>query len=428
MKKKIVLAYSGGLDTTVIIPWLKENYDCDIVAVCVDVGQEADWVTIKQRALDTGAIACYVADVKKEYVEDYVWPALKANALYEDKYLLGTSTARPLIAKVLVEYALREKAVAIAHGATGKGNDQVRFDLGIMAFAPGIEIIAPWRIWDIKSREEEIEYLRKRKIPAPTKKSDSYSRDDNLWHISHEGLDLEDPANEPSLNRMLKMTVPPEKAPNKPEYVEIEFEKGIPVSVNGEKLDGVSLIRTLNKIGGAHGVGLVDLVENRVVGMKSRGVYETPGGSILYYAHQELEHICLDRQTYAFKQQVANKLGEVIYGGLWFTPLRESLSAFVDSTQRTITGKVRLKLYKGSISAAGVSSPYSLYNASIASFTTGELYNHADAGGFIRLYGLPVLVRALMQKGSKGAKASRSKDAHDEDLESMDAKSKGTAG
>ncbi|MDR2740422.1 MAG: argininosuccinate synthase, partial [Treponema sp.] len=412
MKKKIVLAYSGGLDTTVIIPWLKENYDCDIVAVCVDVGQEADWAAIKQRALDTGAVACYVADVKKEYVEDYIWPALKANALYEDKYFLGTSTARPLIAKVLVEYAVKEKAVAIAHGATGKGNDQVRFDLGIMAFAPDIEIIAPWRTWNIKSREEEIGYLKKRKIPAPTKKSDSYSRDDNLWHISHEGLDLEDPANEPSLNRMLKMTVLPEKAPNKPEYVEIEFEKGIPVAVNGAKLDGVSLIQTLNKIGGAHGVGLVDLVENRVVGMKSRGVYETPGGSILYYAHQELEHICLDRQTYAFKQQVANKLGEVIYGGLWFTPLRESLSAFVDSTQQTITGKVRLKLYKGSINAAGVTSPYSLYNASIASFTTGELYNHADAKGFIRLYGLPVLVRALMQKGRKGAKTSKPTDAH----------------
>jgi argininosuccinate synthase len=428
LKKKIVLAYSGGLDTTVIIPWLKENYDCDIVAGCVDVGQETDWAAIKQRALDTGAVACYVADVKKEYVEDYIWPALKANALYEDKYLLGTSTARPLIAKVLVEYALKEKAAAIAHGATGKGNDQVRFDLGIMAFAPDIEIIAPWRTWDIKSREEEIEYLKKRKIPAPTKKSDSYSRDDNLWHISHEGLDLEDPANEPSLNRMLKMTVPPEKAPNKPEYVEIEFEKGIPVSVNGKKLDGVSLIQTLNKIGGAHGVGLVDLVENRVVGMKSRGVYETPGGSILYYAHQELEHICLDRQTYAFKQQVANKMGEVIYGGLWFTPLRESLSAFVDSTQQTITGKVRLKLYKGSISAAGITSPYSLYNTSIASFTTGELYNHADAKGFIRLYGLPVLVRALMRKDSKGAKSSRSKDAHAADLKPMDAKSKGTAG
>ncbi|MDR2095969.1 MAG: argininosuccinate synthase [Treponema sp.] len=400
MKKKVVLAYSGGLDTTVIIPWLKENYDCNIVAVCVDVGQEADWATIKQRALDTGALSCYVADVKKEYVEEYIWPALKAGALYEDKYLLGTSTARPLIAKVLVDYARKENAQAIAHGATGKGNDQVRFDLGIMAFAPDLEIIAPWRIWDIKSREEEIEYLEKRNIPVPMKKSDSYSRDDNLWHISHEGLELEDPANEPHLDGMLKMTVTPEKAPDKAEYVEIEFKEGIPVALNGKEMDGVSLIWALNRIGGGHGVGVVDLVENRVVGMKSRGVYETPGGSILYYAHQELEHICLDRQTYAFKQQAAQKMGEVIYGGLWFTPLREALSAFVDSTQKTVSGKVRVKLYKGSISAAGVSSPYSLYNAGIASFTTGELYNHADAKGFIRLYGLPLLVRALNSQRS----------------------------
>jgi argininosuccinate synthase len=399
MKKKIVLAYSGGLDTTVIIPWLKENYDCDIVAICVDVGQEADWKTITGRALATGAAACHVADVKNEYVENYVFPALKAGAIYEDKYLLGTATARPLIAKVLVDYARKEGAVAIAHGATGKGNDQVRFDLGIMAFAPDLEIIAPWRIWDIKSRDEEIEYLEKRNIPVPMKKSDSYSRDDNLWHISHEGLELEEPSNEPELGRMLRMSVPPEKAPDKSEYVEIEFEKGIPVAVNGTRLEAVRLIQTLNKIGGAHGVGIVDLVENRMVGMKSRGVYETPGGSILYYAHQELEHICLDRQTYAFKQQVALKMGELIYGGLWFTPLREALSVFVDSTQETVRGKVRLKLYKGSISSAGVSSPYSLYNSSIASFTTGDLYNHADARGFIRLYGLPVLVRALMQHG-----------------------------
>ena len=398
MKKKIALAYSGGLDTTVIIPWLKENYDCDVIAVCVDVGQEADWETIKTRAETTGASRVYVEDVKKEYVEDFVWPALKAGAVYEDKYLLGTSTARPLIAKVLVGVARKEKAEAVAHGATGKGNDQVRFDLGIMAFAPDMEIIAPWRTWDIKSREEELEYLKKRKIPAPMKKADSYSRDDNLWHISHEGLELEDPANEPSLGRMLKMTVPPEKAPNKPEYVEIEFQKGIPVALNGEKLGGVDLIRALNRIGGAHGVGLVDLVENRVVGMKSRGVYETPGGAILYYAHQELEHICLDRQTYSFKQLVGQKMAEIIYGGLWFTPLREALSAFVDSTQETVTGTARLKLYKGSISAAGVKSPFSLYNASIASFATGELYNHADAKGFIRLYGLPVLVRAIMRK------------------------------
>ncbi|MDR2143822.1 MAG: argininosuccinate synthase [Treponema sp.] len=404
MKKKIVLAYSGGLDTTVIIPWLKENHDCDIAAVCVDLGQEADWKAIKKRALDTGAASCVVIDVRKEYVEQYIWPALKANALYEDKYLLGTSTARPLIAKVLVEQARKEKAGTIAHGATGKGNDQVRFDLGITALAPDIEIIAPWRTWRIKSREEEIRYLKRRKIAVPVTKKDSYSRDDNLWHISHEGLELEDPANEPSLGKMLKMTTPPEKAPARPSYVEIGFEKGIPVSVDGKKMDGVGVIQTLNKIGGANGCGIVDLVENRVVGMKSRGVYETPGGSILYYAHQELEHICLDRQTYAFKQIAAQKMGELIYGGLWFTPLREALSAFVDSTQETVSGTVRLKLYKGSISAAGVSSPWSLYNASIASFTTGELYNHADAKGFIRLYGLPVLVRALMQAGQKPAR------------------------
>jgi argininosuccinate synthase len=343
-----------------------------------------------------------VADVKKEYVEEYIWPALKANAVYEDKYLLGTSTARPLIAKVLVEYARREKAAAVAHGATGKGNDQVRFDLGIMALAPDLEIIAPWRTWKLKSREDEMRYLARRKLPAPVKKKNSYSRDDNLWHISHEGLELEDPSAEPFFKKMLMMTVPPEKAPNKPEYVEIEFEKGIPVAVNGKKMDGVALINHLNKIGGAHGVGITDLVENRVVGMKSRGVYETPGGSILYYAHQELEHICLDRQTYAFKQQAGMKMGELIYGGLWFTPLREALSAFVDSTQAVVSGKARLKLYKGSIHAAGVSSPNSLYNASIASFTTGDLYNHADAKGFIRLYGLPVLVRSLMEQGRKG--------------------------
>jgi argininosuccinate synthase len=404
--KKIVLAYSGGLDTTVIIPWLKENCDCEIIAVCADVGQEADWKTVKQRALDTGALSCYVADVRKEYVENYVWPALKAHALYEDKYLLGTSTARPLIAKVLVDYARKEKAAAIAHGATGKGNDQVRFELGITALAPDLEIIAPWRTWKLKSRDDEIRYLQRRKLPVPMKKKNSYSLDDNLWHISHEGLELENPANEPDLKAMLKMTVLPEKAPAKPEYVEIEFEKGIPTAVNGKKMDGVALIQTLNQIGGAHGVGLVDLVENRVVGMKSRGVYETPGGSILYYAHQELEHLCLDRQTYAFKQQVGQKMGEVIYGGLWFTPLREALSAFVDSTQATVTGRVKVKLYKGSISSAGAASPYSLYNASIASFTTGELYNHADAKGFIRLYGLPVLVRALMEQEAKAGNNS----------------------
>ncbi|MDR2941770.1 MAG: argininosuccinate synthase [Treponema sp.] len=406
MKKKIVLAYSGGLDTTVIIPWLKENQDCEVIAVCVDVGQAADWKAIQKRAMTTGASACYVADVKSEYVEEYIWPALKAGAVYEDKYLLGTSTARPLIAKTLVEYARKEKATAIAHGATGKGNDQVRFDLGIMALAPDIEIIAPWRTWKLKSREDEMRYLARRKIPAPVKKKNSYSMDDNLWHISHEGLELEDPSNEPLYKKMLSITVTPEKAPNKPEYVEIEFEKGIPVALNGKKMEGPALINQLNKIGGANGIGIADIVENRVVGMKSRGVYETPGGSILYYAHSELEHICLDRQTYSFKQQAALKMGELIYGGLWFTPLREAISAFVDSTQETVSGKVRLKLYKGSISAAGVSSAYSLYNTSLASFTTGELFNHADAKGFIKLYGLPVLVRSLMEREKKGGAKS----------------------
>jgi len=402
MKKKIILAYSGGLDTTVIIPWLKENQDCEVIAVCVDVGQAADWKAIQKRAMSTGASACYIADVKKEYVEEYIWPALKAGAVYEDKYLLGTSTARPLIAKVLVEYARKEKATAVAHGATGKGNDQVRFDLGIMALAPDLEIIAPWRIWKIKSREDAIRYLKRRKINVPFNKRNSYSMDDNLWHISHEGLELEDPANEPQLKKMLSMTVPPEKAPNKAEYVDIEFDKGIPVGLNGKKMEGAALINALNKIGGANGIGICDLVENRVVGMKSRGVYETPGGTILYYAHQELEHLCLDRQTYSFKQQASLKMGELIYGGLWFTPLREALSAFVDSTQSSVTGKVKVKLYKGSISSAGATSPYSLYNTSLASFTTGDLYNHADAKGFIKLYGLPVLVRSLMQQEKGG--------------------------
>ncbi|MDR2597038.1 MAG: argininosuccinate synthase, partial [Treponema sp.] len=358
------------------------------------------------RALTTGASACYIADVKKEYVEEYIWPALKAGAIYEDKYLLGTSTARPLIAKVLVEYARKEKAAAIAHGATGKGNDQVRFDLGIMALAPDIEIIAPWRTWKLKSREDEMRYLKRRKIPVPVKKNNSYSVDDNLWHISHEGLELENPSAEPQFKKMLSMTVTPEKAPNKAEYVEIEFEKGIPVALNGKKMEGLTLISQLNKIGGANGIGIVDLVENRVVGMKSRGVYETPGGSILYYAHQELEHICLDRQTYSFKQQASLKISELIYGGLWFTPLREAISAFVNVTQETVSGKVRLKLYKGSISAAGVTSPYSLYNTSLASFTTGELFNHTDAKGFIRLYGLPVLVRSLMEQEKKRGKGT----------------------
>jgi len=413
VKKKIVLAYSGGLDTTVIIPWLNENYDCEVIAVCVDVGQNADWKEVKARAMKTGAVACHVADVKKEYVEEYVWPTLKAGAVYEDKYLLGTATARPLIAKTLVEYARREKADAVAHGATGKGNDQVRFDLGIIALAPDLEIIAPWRVWKIASREAAMRYLAKRGLPLPMAKKNSYSRDDNVWHISHEGLELEDPSAEPQFRKMLVNTVTPEKAPNKPTYVDIEFDRGVPIGLNGKKMDGLAIIKALNKTGGENGIGIVDLVENRVVGMKCRGVYETPGGSILYYAHRELEHICLDRQTYAFKQQVALKMSELVYGGLWFTPLRQALSAFVDSTQTGVSGTVRLKLYKGSISSAGANSPYSLYNPSIASFTTGDLYSHADAKGFVRLYGLPVLVRSLMEQEKAGGNKSAGKSKPD---------------
>lgn len=404
MKKKIVLAYSGGLDTTVIIPWLKENQDCDVIAVCADLGQTVDWKAITKRALAIGASACHVVDVKKEYVEDYIWSALKANAVYEDKYLLGTSTARPLIAKVLVEYARKEKAAAVAHGATGKGNDQLRFDLSIAALAPELEIIAPWRIWKIKSRDEAIRYLARRKLPIPVKKKNEYSIDDNLWHFSHEGLELEDPANEPMYKKLLSMTVTPEKAPNKGEYIEVEFDKGIPVAVNNKKMEGVQLVNQLNKIGGAHGIGITDLIENRVAGMKCRGVYEAPAASILYYAHNELERLCLDRQTYSYKQQVSFKISELIYGGLWFTPLREALCSFVDSTQQTVSGKVRLKLYKGSISPAGVTSPNSLYNASLAGSSVTEFYSNADAKGFVNLYKLPVLVRSIMEMEKKGIK------------------------
>jgi len=399
VKKKIVLAYSGGLDTTVSIPWLKENQDCDVIAVCVDVGQNADFKELKKCALKAGASACHIADVKKEYVEEYIWPALKAGAVYENKYLLGTATARPLIAKTLVEYARAEKAQAVAHGASGKGNDQVRFDLGIMALAPDLEIIAPWRIWKLKSREEEMRYLARRKLPVPVKKKNAYSRDDNLWHYSHEGLELENAAAEPQFGKMLVNTVTPEKAPNKPVFIEIEFEKGIPVALNGKRMEGPALIKTLNQIGGANGIGISDLVENRIIGMKTRGVYETPGGSILYYAHQDLEHTCLDRQTYAYKQQIALKMSELIYAGHWFTPLREALSAFVNATQETVSGIVRLKLYKGSIYSAGVNSPHSLYNTDI---TAGALYNNADAKGFVKLYGVSTLVRSLMEQEKKG--------------------------
>ncbi len=397
MKKKIVLAYSGGLDTTVIVPWLKENYDCEVVAVCGDVGQEADWAAMEKRALSSGAQKFIRLDQKEEFVSEYLWALVKAGSPYEKKYLLGTSAARPLLAKGLAQVALAEGAHAVAHGCTGKGNDQVRFELGIKAFAPEMEVIAPWRIWDIQSREEEIEYLEKRRIPVPMKKSDSYSRDDNLWHISHEGLDLEDPANEPRLEGMLKMSVPPEKAPDKAEYITLGFEKGIPVSVNGKRLNPVSLVKTLNKIGGAHGVGIVDMVENRVIGMKSRGVYETPGGTIIMEAHDKLEQLCLDKKTLSFKLTVAQRFAEILYEGEWFSPLCKALCAFVDSTQNVVTGTVTLKLFKGSIIHAGASSPYSLYDASLASFTTGPLFSHRDSTGFINLFGLPTKVRARLE-------------------------------
>ena len=404
-KGKVVLAYSGGLDTTVIIPWLKENYDYDVIAVCVDVGQGDDWKVIKQRALDTGAAACYVVDAREEYITEYIWPAVKANAVYEDRYLLGTSTARPLIGKILVEYARQENAVAICHGATGKGNDQVRFELAIKAFAPDLQVIAAWRDpkWTLDSREAEIKFLEDRNIPVPMKKEQSYSRDENIWHLSHEGLELEDTANEPNWKHMLKLTTVPEEAPESGEYVTIDFEAGIPVAVNGKKMSALELMTELNRIGGRNGIGLVDICENRFVGMKSRGVYETPGGSILYFAHEMLDHLCLDRDTYHYKQLVAQRMSELIYDGKWFTTLMDSLMAFVDKTQENVTGWVKLKLYKGSIRGAGSGSPYSLYNESIASFTTGDLYDHKDAQGFITLTGLPVKVRAMMeQKVGKG--------------------------
>ncbi|MBP3708883.1 MAG: argininosuccinate synthase [Treponema sp.] len=399
-KDKVILAYSGGLDTTVIIPWLKENYDYDVVAVCIDLGQGDNWRAVKARALKTGASACYIVDAREEYIEEYIWPALKGGALYEDRYLLGTATARPLIGKILVEYARQEKAIAICHGATGKGNDQVRFELAIKAFAPDLKVIAAWRDvkWTLQSREDEIKFLEERNISLPIKKSSSYSRDENIWHISHEGLDLEEPQNEPRWKTTLKNTRVPEDAPDKAEYVKIEFEKGIPVAVNGKKMKARALMEMLNKIGGKNGIGVVDLVENRCVGMKSRGVYETPGGTILYYAHEQLEHLCLDRDTYHYKQHVALKQAELIYNGLWFTKLMDGIMAFNDAVEETVTGWVRLKLYKGSIHGAGSYSPYSLYNESIASFTTGDLYDHHDAQGFITLTGLPIKVRAMMEQ------------------------------
>ena len=399
--KKIVLAYSGGLDTSIIIPWLKENYDNpEIIAVSGDVGQGTELDGLEEKALQTGASKLYIEDLKKEFIEDFIFPTVKAGAVYEGEYLLGTSFARPVIAKRIVEIAKAEGADAICHGCTGKGNDQVRFELAIKAFAPQMGVIAPWREWTIKSREEEIDYAEAHNIPLKINRETNYSKDKNLWHLSHEGLDLEDPANEPQYSKpgFLELGVAPEQAPDTPEYVTISFEKGIPVAINGEKLGAVELVDKLNKLGGKHGIGLVDLVENRLVGMKSRGVYETPGGAILYRAHEVLETLCLDRDTQHYKALVANRFAELVYFGQWFTPLRESLSAFVDKTQETVTGDVKLKLYKGNIINAGTTSPYSLYDPEIATFDEDHVYNQADSQGFINLFGLPVKVKAMVDE------------------------------
>ncbi len=396
-KMKVVLAYSGGLDTTIIIPWLKENYDCEVIAVAADVGQGEELAPLNEKAIKSGAAKIYIEDLKDEFVRDCVLPTIKANAVYEGKYLLGTSFARPVIAKRLVEIAKREDADAICHGCTGKGNDQVRFELSIKAFAPEMKIIAPWRIWDIKSRDEEIDYAAKHGLDVPVTKKHNYSMDRNLWHISHEGSDLEDPANEPK-DEMLLISKPVSATPDKPEYVTIDWVKGVPVAVNGKKLGPVALIEALNEIGARHGVGVDDMVENRLVGMKSRGVYENPAGSILYAAHKNLEEITLDRDTAHFKEHVALKFAELVYDGKWYTPLREALSAFVDDTQEYVTGSTRLKLFKGKISPAGMTSPYSLYDEEIATFGEDEVYDQKDSAGFINLFGLPLKVRAQMLK------------------------------
>ena len=402
--KKVVLAYSGGLDTSVIIPWLKENYDnCEVIAVSVDVGQGTELDGLKEKAIKTGASKLYIEDLKEEFIQKYVYPTLQAGAVYENKYLLGTSFARPIIAKRIAEIAIKEKADALCHGATGKGNDQVRFELAFKAFAPDLEIIAPWRVWDIKSREQEIEYAESHNIPLKINRETNYSKDKNLWHLSHEGLDLENPANEPQYEKknFLEMGVSPIQAPDKPKYITIGFEKGIPTTLDGKKLNGVEMVETLNKIGGKNGIGIVDIVENRLVGMKSRGIYETPGGTILYHAHEVLETITLDKETLRVKQHLAIKFADIVYNGQWFTPLREAMSAFFTETQKTVTGEVKLKLYKGNIINAGVKSPYSLHDEEVVTFGEDNVYNQVDALGFINLFGLPVKVRANMEKKIK---------------------------
>jgi argininosuccinate synthase len=397
MKEKVVLAYSGGLDTTAIIPWLKENFDYEVVCVCVDCGQAEELDGLEERALACGASKLYIENVIDEFCDEYVVPCVQAGAVYENKYLLGTSMARPLIAKKLVEVARKEGATAICHGATGKGNDQIRFELGIKALAPDIKIIAAWRNdkWTMDSRESEIEYCKAHGIHLPFSADSSYSRDRNIWHISHEGLELEDPANEPNFQHLLVLGVTPEKAPEEGEYVTMTFEKGVPTSLNGEKMKVSDIIGRLNELGGRHGIGIIDIVENRVVGMKSRGVYETPGGTILMEAHQQLEELILDRDTYAMKKEMGGRFASLVYEGKWFTPLRLAEQAFIEETQKYVTGEVKFKLYKGNIIKAGTTSPYSLYNESIASFTTGDLYDHHDAEGFINLFGLSCKVRAM---------------------------------
>ena len=396
-KEKVILAYSGGLDTTAIIPWLKENYDYDVVCCCIDCGQGEELDGLEERAKLSGATKLYIEDITDEFCEEYIIPCVQAGAVYENKYLLGTSMARPGIAKRLVEVARKEGATAICHGATGKGNDQIRFELGIKALAPDLKIIAPWRMdnWGMSSREEEIEYCKAHGIDLPFSANNSYSRDRNLWHISHEGLELEDPSQEPNYDHLLVLGVSPEKAPDEAEYVTMTFEKGVPKSVNGKEMKVSDIIRELNALGGKHGIGIVDIVENRVVGMKSRGVYETPGGTILMEAQKQLEELVLDRATMDVKKDMGNKMAQIVYEGKWFTPLREAVQAFITSTQEYVTGEVKFKLYKGNIIKAGTTSPYSLYSESLASFTTGDLYDHHDADGFITLFGLPLKVRAM---------------------------------
>ena len=398
MKEKVVLAYSGGLDTTALIPWLKETFDYDVVCCCVNCGQGNELDGLDERAKLSGASKLYIEDIVDEFCDDFIVPCVQAGAVYEHKYLLGTSMARPAIAKKLVEIARKEGAVAICHGATGKGNDQIRFELAIKALAPDLKVIAPWRmtdVWTMQSREDEIEFCKKHGIDLPFDMSHSYSRDRNLWHISHEGLELEDPSNAPNYEHMLVLGVTPEKAPDEGEYVTMTFEEGVPKTINGKEMKVSDIIRELNALGGKHGIGIVDIVENRVVGMKSRGVYETPGGTILMEAHDQLEELCLDRETMETKKKLGSQLAQVVYEGKWFTPLSEALQAFVKSTQKYVTGEVKFKLYKGNIIKAGTTSPYSLYNESLASFTTGDMYDHNDASGFITLFGLPLKVRAM---------------------------------